>query len=258
MSNSLNILLVEDDISSCIELQKVAEDYKDINIVKVVDNSYDALSVFVNSSKNNSVATSIPNVVILDLELNNGGSGINFLSEFSRLNLSSKPFILVTTNNPSRIVHDAVEELGADFYLYKSAPDYTTKFVLNFLNSIKKNILSNTVKLSSDSSYDNIIPKLTSDLLSVGFSSKSKGFNYILDAILFYLVDPKNFLDMVAQKNSCAVNSIAKTIARAIRHTWDTSNVESLKNYTGFVSPKRGNPTLIELISHYAQKYKHC
>ncbi len=253
-SNNLNILLVEDDISSCLELQKAAENFKDINIIKVVDNSYDALSVFVNFSNDDTSSSLVPNVIILDLELNDSESGIRFLHELEKLKLSINPFILVTTNNTSKIIHDNAEEHGADMFIYKTSPDYSPTKLLKLINSLGPSIISNFNSCrfcKSDSAKSK--EKLVSELIVLGFSTKRKALNYITDSILQYAVSPDNFLDIVASKYRIKRNSLEMSLRREIERVWLRQDPEVLlKQYKAYIHPDRNVPTLLEFVSYYA------
>ena len=111
MQHDLEIILVEDDVELCEEFEKCFEETEGIELAATTDSAEQALE-FVRRLQ--------PDVVILDLELHMGeGNGITFLSKLRKLRGIQKPYVLVNTNNSSRITYDIVRNLGADFVMFK-------------------------------------------------------------------------------------------------------------------------------------------
>ena len=98
MNYSLNIMILEDDINACERFRHHIEQYKDLSITTITNDSYIALDA---------LNKQIPDAIILALELNKGkGNGLLFLQEMNKRSLPFKPYILVTTNNSSSVTLD--------------------------------------------------------------------------------------------------------------------------------------------------------
>ena len=88
-TQEITVLLVEDDVEECNELQNYADSVNDVNLVGITNNSDEALEM---------VQAFLPDVVLLDLELHQGGgNGLLFLLGLSRLNLPFRPYIIIIT-----------------------------------------------------------------------------------------------------------------------------------------------------------------
>ena len=79
MDRTLQILLIEDDESACIELKNAIEEYEDMTLAAITNNSSDALEL---------TKYYLPDIVILDLELHaGGGNGFMYLQGSTNWNL---------------------------------------------------------------------------------------------------------------------------------------------------------------------------
>ena len=125
----LSVLLVEDDPEDCAAFADYIEAIDDVHLSNVTNSAEQALEY---------VKDFLPDAVILDLELHQGsGSGLAFLSGLGKLQLSTIPYVLVTTSNISRVTHEHVRRLGADFIMLKNEVDYSAKYVVDFLHTLK-------------------------------------------------------------------------------------------------------------------------
>ena len=129
MKNNLSILLVEDNARECGEIINYIERLDDTSLIGVTNNTTKALEI---------IADSLPDALILDLELHNGlGNGLTLLQDLKKLSLPFIPYILITTNNSSSITHKSARKLGADFIIPKYKEDYSAKTVVDFLRMMK-------------------------------------------------------------------------------------------------------------------------
>ena len=133
MERELIILLVEDDEKACEELRSYIEQTSDIRLQGITNNSTEALAL---------VRSGLPDAVILDLELHyGGGNGLFFLDGLKKMNLSHRPYILVTTNNSSVITLEQARSMGADFIMAKYESQYSAQYVVEFLRMMSDVIL---------------------------------------------------------------------------------------------------------------------
>ena len=129
-SKPMKILIIEDDINDCNNFVNCVRQREDIEIVAITDSDVEALKY---------VRLKHPEGIVLDLELNHGGSGnadaIDFLSDMKKLKLNYEPIVIVTTHINSKRTYEVLHRDGADLILYKDHPKYSSEYVLNkFIN----------------------------------------------------------------------------------------------------------------------------
>ena len=277
IKTELTLLLVEDDKQSSKEMIACADTFDDITFTGATDNSTEALAL---------VHERLPHAVILDLELHNGsGSGLAFLYALKDHCPSKRPYIIVTTNNSSQITYDAARHAGADYIFYKHQADYSADTVLSFLQMLKKVILDNYMasEISSlqETSKDSLAATETTDtansaeasqelnchitrriyleLDQIGINPRSKGYQYLADAI--YLVmhtPPRNICTKLAQTHGKTESSIQRAMQNAIAKAWRTAPIDDLlKFYTAKINSEKWVPTITEFVYYYANKLKN-
>lgn len=250
------ILLVEDDVSTCKRFIEYIDSKDDVTLVSHTNSSSKALS---------DISYHCPDAVILDLELHHGsGSGLEVLAGLKDINY--KPYVLVTTNNSSETTYEYVRQLGADFIMYKHQKDYSEKYAVDFLYTLKDIIKQNISQCKSDGfetpEYTEKKQKLriSKELDLVGISPKAVGYKYLIDAISIVMDGPvSNVCILIAEKHKVSTPSVERAMQNAINKTWKTSDIDTLeKYYTGKISSEKGSPTITEFIYFYANKIKNC
>lgn len=249
----ISFIVLEDESEIRLEYQQKVKDHPDLCLIDTTASEIEALKL-VNSYK--------PQAIILDLELHHGtGNGLSFLKSLNNLDFPFKSFILVVTNNTSEVIHSMARKFGADFILTKNQQDYSVDMVLDFLSSI-----SSSESLGSDSqsshkspskSYrESLVKRITTELDLIGISPKLKGRQYLRDAIEITLGGKQtNICAIIAKKYSKTDASVERAMQNAINHTWRNTDIETLeKNYTAYINPKKGIPTITEFIYYYADK----
>lgn len=255
MNYSLNIMILEDDIAACKHFQDLIDQYDDLAITTITNDSYQALDTL---KKN------IPEAIILDLELNEGkGNGLMFLQQMNKLSLPFKPYILVTTNNSSSITLGSVRNLGADFIMSKHQEDYSEQSALDFLNMMKEPILTQcgasdtaSVTPNTTTTRPNYKKIICHKLDQIGINAKMLGYTYLSEAILLVLDGHNNNLcATIGQTHNKTASSIERAMQNAIKSAWRTNDIDDLLTYyTAKINPNRGVPTLTEFIYYYANQ----
>ncbi len=257
MENNLMVLLVEDDENACEELRKYINQTPDICLQNVTNNSEEALSM---------VRAGLPDAVILDLELHyGGGNGLLFLDGLKRLHLSHNPYILVTTNNSSVITLEQARVLGADFIMAKYESQYSAQYVVEFLRMMSKAIMAQAqaqtdspdgAGCSEEEMTRILMQRIHRELDYVGISPKAIGYQYLTDAIILSINNPQpNLCRKLSFKYNKSDVSIERAMQNAINRAWRVSDPDDLlKHYTARIRSDRGVPTLMEFISHYANR----
>ena len=255
MEKVLSVLLVEDDVEACEELQGYTDSVEDVEIAATTNNSTDALEM---------VQTYLPDVVILDLELHfGGGNGLLFLLGLKQLELQVRPYILVTTNNMSQVTFESARQLGADFILAKYENEYSAQYVIEFIRMMKDIITGqrpgqreSSPKRTPNQTESFIRQRIQREITLIGISPKAVGFQYLIDAIYLTIKKPEpNLSRILAQKYRKSDASIERAMQNAINRAWRTSNPEDLLTYyTARIRSDRGVPTMMEFIYYYARK----
>lgn len=253
MNDILSILLIEDDINACYEIQNCFDNIEDMKLVGMTNNAHEALEM---------VRSFLPDIILLDLELHTGGgNGLLFLMELRKLNLPFVPYILITTNNVSQITLDSARQLGADFILTKYEAGYSAKYVLEFVQLMKPAILSHkstankaNMETPQTITKPNLTQRIQRELNLVGISPKAIGYQYLVESIKITMEKPEaNLSSILAAKYSKSTASIERAMQNAINRAWQTNDPEDLlKYYTARIRSDRGVPTMMEFIYYYA------
>lgn len=257
-NRTLNILIIEDDVAACRELRQYIEKIEDLKLVGITGDSDKGIEL---------VQSMLPDVVILDIELHHGaGNGITFLAKLNALNLSARPYILITTNNSSNVTYESARTLGADFIMSKHKADYSAQYVIEFIRMIQHAILSRkpsvAPNISAENSYEANLPLYTRrvyrELDWIGISPKNIGYRYLADAILLIIRDSSaNVYRELAEMYKKSDASVERAMQNAINRAWRHSDIEELlTHYTARIRSEKGVPTTLEFVYYYANKIK--
>lgn len=256
MKQILSILLIEDDTSTCNELQRCIDKQDDLKLVGITNNSYEALEL---------VRSLLPNVILLDLELHfGGGNGLLFLDGLKNLRLEHIPFILVTTNNMSDVTLEQARELGADFTLTKYETGYSAQYVIDNIQLLRPAILKKNTAIaplpdmSPDQKEKLLIKRIQREMDLIGINPKAVGYKYLVDAILLTIQGTDaNVARVLAPKYKKSDKSIERAMQNAIKQAWQTNDIDDLLTYyTAKIRADKGCPTLMEFVWYYATKIK--
>ena len=252
MDKPLKVLLVEDDPAECAAISRCIESVEEIHLVSITNSASKAIE---------HVKDYIPDAVILDLELHKGyGDGVTFLSDLNKLCLQSPPYVLVTTNNISRITHEQARCLGADFVMVKSQKDYSAENVVVFLKKAKDIIHTSQSKQrilpepeTPNETKNRIHTRAVTEIEKIGISPKLIGRSYLLDAIILAVENKHTFVQEIAKKYEKTDASVVRAMQNAINRAWRTANIADLQqNYKARIASEKGVPTLNEFIFYYA------
>ncbi|MCM1368514.1 MAG: response regulator [Roseburia sp.] len=250
----LEIVLVEDDKAERENIVKAIENLPDdFSLVGSTDNAAKAFEL---------VTDTLPDAVILDLELHRGGGdGLSVLEKIKHSGMVRAPFILVTTNNISELAHSCARELGADFIMTKNQDGYSAKAVCEFLKNIKPAVLKrrgqnadSPDEESATETAKRIRKRLCAEFNKVGISTKVKGHCYLLDAVMLVAKGrASHMLDIIANKYGKTESSVERAMQNAISQAWRTADIDDLYDYyTAKIAQDKGAPTVTEFVYYYA------
>ena len=259
MENHLTILLVEDDKAACKEIMQYIDQLDDIDLVGITNDSGKAIEC---------VVSLLPDAVILDLELHQGGgNGLLFLNKLKQMDMGIYPYVLITTNNTSAVTYEYARQLGADFIMAKHQADYSSKNAVDFLRLMKEAILSkkanrypeHSTTESSEQRKKRIVRRISMELDYVGISPKAVGYKYLVDAIQLIIDKPAgNLCSIIGTQYGKTDFSVERAMQNAINKAWRTADIDDLtEHYTARISSDKGVPTLTEFIYYYANKIKN-
>lgn len=255
MEKPLSILLVEDDLLECQEMIRQIESTSEVRLAGVTNNIVKALEY---------VTDSLPDAIILDLELHKGyGNGLSFLDSLKKMKLPVPVYVLVTTNNISYVTHEGARKLGADFIMVKTQEDYSAKCVIEFLISLK-NIIHNNKKNADCSDctetyqqkQKRIANRIITELDRIGIPPNAVGRKYLIDGIML-IINSQNekIYAAISAKYEKTGASVERAMQNAIEKAWRTTHIDDLeKFYTARIHSSRGVPTIMEFIYYYAEK----
>ena len=256
MEQTLSILLIEDDADDCNEIAKCVKQSTYLKIVATTGNARHALDM---------VQVHQPNIIILDLELHQGGgNGLVFLEALRKQKLEISPFILITTQNNSRATLARARELGADFTLAKYEEDYSAQYVVDYLELMHPSIIrKNNMEfvssaLTPEEKKQRIMKNIKAELELIGIKTTAIGFKYLSDAIWMIMDEPiTNIPSILSPKYNKSKASIERAMQNAIKSAWSKNNIDDLlKYYTAKIDPERGYPTTTEFVYYYADKLR--
>ena len=107
MNPVLYVLLVEDDLQACNEIENYIYSLEDIELVGITNNASRALQIVLDTT---------PDAIILDLELHYGsGSGLSLLQSLQTEMVDKRPYVVVTTNYhiPNHFINSQIQSIRA-------------------------------------------------------------------------------------------------------------------------------------------------
>lgn len=256
----MTLLLIEDDMNECNKFKKCVQTRTDVKLIGITDSDVQGLE---------HVRNSLPEGIILDLELNKGtgnGTGLGFLAELRNIKLKIRPKIIVTTNVFSDSVYNYVHENGADLIFYKKQINYSVENVINtllILRDYKSETINGKFEIESlQERKDMIIDKINAELDLIGVAAHLQGRKYLCDAIEYILEENKQekritVVQYLVNKYKRSNSTISRAMQNAILHAWRISSIEDLAvHYTAKINYDTGVPTPTEFMYYYANKIK--
>ncbi len=254
----MKILLIEDDVNEWTKFEDVIKHKDGVELIAKTKSSSKGLQY---------VKDLVPDVVVLDLELNSGeGSGFEFLNEVRKSKFAVTPKIIVTTNVYSDSVYDYLHENKVDFIFYKKQEGYSVENVISTILLLQgfNNTCSSEHEDNQNAEKDmhTISDKIDMELNLIGIGTHLQGRKYLHDSILYILENgnDNNKISVnqyLVGKYKRPASTINRAMQNAIIHAWRISSIDDLeKYYTAKINYETGIPTPVEFIYHYVDKIK--
>jgi two-component system, response regulator, stage 0 sporulation protein A len=263
MDEKISILLADDNI----EFGELLSEYIDAQEgLEVIDIARDGLETI------DKIISLIPDVVVLDIIMPNL-DGIGVLERVSVMKLEKKPLIIMLSAIGQDGVIQKAIELGAEYFLIKPFDvDILIKRIRQiykerYLTSFSKSkTLTDTkpVLVSKIGKSDDLEIEVTNLMRDIGVPPHLAGYQYIREAIILSLNNPKVFDSVtkvlyptVGKKFGTSSQRVERTIRNAIETTWIRGNHDSIDSLFGYtINYGRGKPTNSEFIAMMVDKLR--
>lgn len=147
MNHKIRILLVEDNLDKRAEFRHSIHSHERLELCAETGKEEEGLNL---------LKTKTPDVVILDLELEEG-NGITFAEKMRAMPIS-QPFVVVTTNNCSSSISQYLRyDLKIDFIFQKTNASYTANQVLDIIEKYINTMILLRLLMKTKKSYCEII-----------------------------------------------------------------------------------------------------
>lgn len=246
MSESIRILLVDDNRELIEALKEFFSSQPDFELVGVAYNGQEALEL---------IEKSRPDVVVLDLIMPHL-DGIGVLEKFSGETNSYKPKFVILTALGQESVAQKAAELGASYYVVKP---FSFPVLANRIRQLKADYQAPVAapRASSPRSLDVAVTNIIHEL---GVPAHVKGYHYLRDAIIMVVNDvnllggiTKELYPAIAAKYNTTPSRVERAIRHAIELAWDRGSVEAFTKFFGYtINRAKGKPTNSEFIAMVA------
>ena len=262
MSNKvLNVLLIEDDKAECIKFENYIKTRNDVKLIASTDSDIEGLEL---------IKKTMPDAIILDIELHNGSGNANsfdLIENLQKMKFSKRPKIVVNTVVSSNTVYDYLHDKGIDLIFYKKQQNYSIENVINTLvllsgYSEDKSLTGNIVIEDNKENEEKISNIINDELNLIGIGLHMQGRKYLHDAIYYIITNTDggekiSAVQYFVNKYKRASSNISRDMQNAILHSWRVSSLEDLETYyTAKINYETGVPTPTEFIYYYADKIK--
>lgn len=256
----VRILVVESEKEVHEEYKRLIEKTETLQLVAATDDVREAIQILSNIQID---------AVIMELELTKG-SGILLLEQIQRLPIE-KPFIAVVTNVISKVIYDAIRNMGVDYICAKKENGFTYSIPLSVIKisapyqktrESAKTIKGNINRKTLQDVYRKCIEE---ELTELGFSNKILGTAYCRCAILYVLMSESKEVSMTKEvypyvgiQFKANAGCVERNIRIAIEKVWLEQDIEKLKRHYPYDWNKNtGRPTNAEFIYNVMKKVKN-
>lgn len=261
MRDEMRILIVDDNVEFGNMLNEHIGQQEDMTVVGVAPDGLKAIEMIVSLK---------PDIVLLDIIMPNL-DGIGVLERIKELKLDSKPsFIMLTAIGQDIFIQKAVA-LGVEYYVVKPFDVnvlvsrvrhvYREKLTAYLYKTNKPTLVSNSKNTSLEHSLE---VEVTNHMHEIGIPPHMIGYQYIREAILRTLDNPKKFSSVtkvlypaVADKFDTTPQKVERAIRNAIEGAWARGRVESLEPiFRSSFNYNKTRPTNSEFIAILVDKIR--
>ncbi|MEN8905102.1 MAG: sporulation transcription factor Spo0A [Clostridiales bacterium] len=263
MKDEISVLIADDNNEFGDYLADHLNNEGDMGIVGVARDGVQAIDL---------IKEKRPDVVVLDIIMPNL-DGIAVLERIIKVHLSKRPlFIMLSAIGHDVFIQKAIT-LGAEYYIVKPFDINVLVTRIRQMYHEKRNVYNQNDFISAkyESKYSrnysgkiDIETEVTHLMRDVGIPPHMAGYQYLREAIIQTINDPKSFNSVtkilypsVADKFNTTAQKVERSIRNAIESAWNRGNHDSMDTLFGYsVSFGKGKPTNSEFIAMMADKVK--
>lgn len=254
---SVRVMVLEDEKETREEYRRLIRERGKMQLVAETDSPEEALEL---------LEIMYIDALILDLELPKG-SGIVLLEKMQMLKID-KPFIAVVTNVVSKVIYDAIRDMGVDYICTKGDRKFSLNIPLSVIEicapyrRTKDQTKAVSGKANKRAMRDIYCRNIEEELLRLGFSNKMSGTAYCKCAILFILMSESMDVSMtkevypyVASEYKVSAVNVERSIRIVIEKVWTEQEVRKLGElYPYEWDSTTGRPTNAEFMYNMIKK----
>jgi len=255
VSDSVDILLVDDNEEFCQLLAEFFEINNGFNVVEVLNNGVQVVEYLENNDK--------PDLLILDIIMPHL-DGIGVLEELNSRNLIQDMKIIALTALGHDKIMKNIFDLGAHYYIMK--PFDLDKLVdrINLLMNSESEEPSRDIYLKNikmETEEENFTRYITDIIHELGVPAHIKGYRYIRHAVELVIKDmdllgavTKELYPQVSEEFDSTPSRVERAIRHAIDVAWKRGNQKALKKYFKNNLNDNSKPTNSQFIARIADE----
>ena len=255
VSDSVDILLVDDNEEFCQLLAEFFEINNGFNVVEVLNNGLQVVEYLEENDQ--------PDLLILDIIMPHL-DGIGVLEELDSRNLIQDMKIIALTALGHDKIMKNIFELGAHYYIMK--PFDLDKLVdrINLLMNSESEEPSQDIYLKNikmETEEENFTRYITDIIHELGVPAHIKGYRYIRHAVELVIKDmdllgavTKELYPQVSEEFDSTPSRVERAIRHAIDVAWKRGNQKALKKYFKNNLNDNSKPTNSQFIARIADE----
>ncbi len=255
MSDSVDILLVDDNEEFCQLLAEFFEINNGFNVVEVLNNGVQVIDYLENNDN--------PDLLILDIIMPHL-DGIGVLEELNSKNLIQDMKIIALTALGHDKIMKNIFDLGAHYYIMK--PFDLDKLVdrIDLLMNSESEEPNRDLYLKNnkiETEPENFTPYITEIIHELGVPAHIKGYRYIRHAVKLVIKDmdllgavTKELYPQVSEEFDSTPSRVERAIRHAIDVAWKRGSQKALEKYFKNNLNDNSKPTNSQFIARIADK----
>ena len=245
MKNKINVLVVDDNVSSISMISKYFSSHA---VIKVVDSACDGEEAL------KKIRSKEYDVILLDIILPKI-DGLEILDIMSKEHIKGRVIVLTSYNKEETI--RKVSDYGISYYMLKP-------FDLKVLEKRISEVANSELEVVHKTTSNKLDLKVSKMLHNLGVPSHIKGYQYIRDSVIMMYENPKylggitkELYPEIALKYDTTPSRVERAIRHAIEVSWNRGDYDLMEEIFGnSVDYDRAKPTNSEFIVTIADKLR--
>ena len=249
--NKIKVLIADDSVEYTRMLSDFLKSSGEVEIVGIVGNGIDALSIL----KNTEVDILVLDVIMPILD------GVSVVKSVN--DLPKRPKILVISAMPPDSIMFEVMKLGAHFFMAKpvSFNSVLERIKTMFSEKLPNFIFPEVLEAADNADLETAVTEI---MHSIGIPAHVKGYQYLRTAIMKVIADPslidaitKQLYPTIAKAYQTTPSRVERAVRHAIELAWDRGDIDVLNKFFGYtINHGKGKPTNSEFIAMISDKLR--